>query len=1436
MNKPLEQTDTSLTDSFLVGGGEMGKLVRTKNWSDTPLGPIESWPISLRTAVSLVLNSNFPISLAWGPDHIQIYNDGYWPICGVKHPTSMGQDFSECWASAFPVIGEAFQSALNGTTAFLEDRRMFLDRLGYLEETFFTFSFSPIRDEHGAVAGLFHPVTETTSKMVGQRRTRLLRDLTGNGLKAQSIDEALQLSAQTLAEGELDVPFVLFYQINEDQQTARLAAHAGLAPGGVASPIQVNLAGDDETGWPMAHVAATCTTAAVDDLQLRFPGLICGPYPEPLASARVISIAPHGYSQPIGLMVVGISTRLPMNEAYLTFLELLDTAVNNVVASALAITEERRRVEALAEIDRAKTVFFSNVSHEFRTPLTLMLGPLEDELAERTAPLPEPRRERLEAAHRNSLRLLKLVNTLLDFSMIEAGRAKARYIATDLARSTTELASTFRSAIEKAGLTLNIDCPALPEPVFVDHDMWEKIVLNLLSNAFKHTFNGGILVTLRWCGEYVELDVADSGIGISAEEMPRLFERFHRVQGARSRTHEGSGIGLALVQELVRIHGGTVRAASEQGRGTTFSVTLKTGRAHLPDENIFAASTSDARTIDKAAYVDEALQWIRSEPAVPAPLSDAATVAADRARIVWADDNADMRNYVYRLLSEYYDVTAVSNGAEAVAIALAALPDLVLTDIMMPVLDGFGMLRELRADQRTRHIPVIFLSARAGEEESIDGLEMGADDYLVKPFAARELLARVRTHLELAKLRREWAAEREFRQLAEAMPQIVWVTRPDGWTTYFSQQWTEYTGLTLEESYGHGWNKFFHPDDQQRAWDAWQRATQNIDTYSLECRLRRADGAYRWWLIRGVPLRDESGAVIKWFGTCTDIHEIKQTEQELRISATAFETQEGMIITDENHVILKVNHAFTHITGYSSEEAVGNTPAILKSGKQSARFYQAMWKVLRQEHYWQGEIWNKRKNGEIYPEWLSITAVVEGTGRITNYVACFSDISPFKKAEETIHTLANYDLLTQLPNRRQLHDRLQQILLNSARSGKYGAILFIDLDDFKTLNNTKSHEAGDLLLIEVARRLQTTIHANDTIARVGADEFLVILNTLNKEADRAAVQAKIVAERVHAAINQPFDLMGCEYQCTSSIGITLFRDHEITVDDLLKHSGSAMSQAKQLGRNTIRFFDPATQSALESRALVESWMRKAIPDQFRLYYQIQVNDKGMATGAEALIRWHHPEQGVISPAMFIPLAEETGLILRLGQWVLETACAQLKAWAQGKNTRHLILAVNVSAKQFRQPDFVERVLAMIDQTGADPDKLKLELTESMLADDLDDIIVKMNALKAKGVRFSLDDFGTGFSSLSYLKRLPLNQLKIDQSFVRDALTDPNDAAIVRTIIALGQSLGLDVIAEGVETEEQRNFLAVHGCYHYQGYFFSRPVPLEEFEQLNSRLS
>lgn len=563
-----------------------------------------------------------------------------------------------------------------------------------------------------------------------------------------------------------------------------------------------------------------------------------------------------------------------------------------------------------------------------------------------------------------------------------------------------------------------------------------------------------------------------------------------------------------------------------------------------------------------------------------------------------------------------------------------------------------------------------------------------------------------------------------------------------------------------------------------------------------------------------------------------EIAKRKRAEEALRIAATSFESQEGILVADANNVILRVNNAFTKITGYNAEEVIGQTPKLLKSGRQNKEFYADMWESINETGAWEGEIWNRRKNGEDYPEHLMITAVKDAAGVTTNFVATLTDITLSKVAAEKIQNLAFYDPLTQLPNRRLLLDRLQQALVSSTRSGQRGALLFLDLDHFKDLNDSLGHDMGDLLLQEVAQRLTTCIREGDTVARLGGDEFVVLLEGLSKEELEAATQTETIGEKILETLNQPYMLDSHEHISTPSVGVTLFNDHQVDIESLLKQADIAMYEAKASGRNALRFFGPDMQEAIAARLDMEAQLRKAVAQQqFQLYYQIQVDNNGFPLGAEALIRWPHPQRGLISPFDFIPLAEETGLILPIGKWVLDTACAQLKAWEQDEHTKHLALAVNVSAKRFNQTNFVEQAKASIQHHDINPGLLKLELTESMLVRDINDIITKMDALSQIGVCFSLDDFGTGYSSLQYLKRMPLNQLKIDQSFVRDIATDANDRAIVLTIITMAHSLGLNVIAEGVETAEQREFLLNSGCLNYQGYLFGKPVAIDEFEAL-----
>ncbi len=598
----------------------------------------------------------------------------------------------------------------------------------------------------------------------------------------------------------------------------------------------------------------------------------------------------------------------------------------------------------------------------------------------------------------------------------------------------------------------------------------------------------------------------------------------------------------------------------------------------------------------------------------------------------------------------------------------------------------------------------------------------------------------------------------------------------------------------------------------------------------FEQRLRAKDGEALWILVSGTPIKNEFGNFCGSFAMMTDITERKQAEQQLQIAAIAFEAQEGILITDAHGVILRVNCAFASITGYTAAEVIGKSPRILISDRHDDEFYAAIWRNIQLTGGWDGEIWNRRKNGEIYPERLTITAVQDTNSIVTHYVATITDFTMSREVADEIKHLAFYDSLTQQPNRRLLLDRLKQALASSARNGRLGALLFIDLDHFKTLNDTLGHHMGDLLLQQVAQRLTTCVREGDTVARLGGDEFVAMLEDLSAHALEAAAQTEEIGEKILATLSRTYQITAHEYHSSASIGVTLFVGHEQTIEELLKQADIAMYQAKKAGRNTLRFFDPKMQDAVNADAALEGELRKALENQqFLLYYQIQVDSARRPLGAEALIRWLHPEHGLALPAQFIPLAEETGLILSIGQWVLETACAQLKTWQDNERTNGLVLAVNVSAKQFRQPDFVAQVREVVHHHAINPMLLKLEITESLLLGKVDDTIATMNALNEIGVQFSLDDFGTGYSSLQYLRQLPLDQLKIDQSFICDIATNVHDETIVHTIIAMAKSLGLDVIAEGVETEQQQQYLFNNGCTRYQGHLFGQPQPIAQFE-------
>ncbi|HVN19515.1 MAG TPA: PAS domain S-box protein [Dongiaceae bacterium] len=754
--------------------GEMAALMRSIDWSKTPVGPAETWPQSLKTALSILLTQKTPVFIFWGPEHVQFYNDAYRPILGTsKHPSAMGQCGRDCWKEIWEIIEPMLDAVHRGESTSVTDGLLVIDRNGYLEEFYFNYAYNPIRDESGSVGGVFCVVYDTTQRVIGERRLKTLRDLATHGNQDRTVEEACKLAAATLDSNRYDVPFASLYLYDEQRTKASLVACSGISRASPARPEVVALSDNDSA---LARAAVSNQLQTIELKEVGFAHLPDCPWPDPPNSAVVLPIASPDKSAPDGFAFVGINPRKRLDADYETFLKLAFGHIGNAIAAARAFEEERKRSEALAELDRAKTLFFSNVSHEFRTPLTLMLGPLEDTLSAHGR-LASEDRERLELAHRNSLRLLKLVNTLLDFSRIEAGRIEACYEPTDLCRLTLELASVFRSAIERAGLHLVTNCEQLTEPVFVDREMWEKIVFNLLSNALKFTFAGEVEISLKKVDGSVQLAVRDTGTGIPAHELPHLFERFFRVKGAHGRTLEGSGIGLAFVQELVKLHAGTVHVDSKENAGSTFFVTIPLGKDHLPADRIGASRTSVSTGTRGEVYVQEALRWFSGtqetayETSLLSPaldhVAEEAAVTTGR-RILLADDNADMREYVHRLLQRHYEVVATADGQAALESAREHRPDLILADVMMPRLDGFGLLREVRADEALNGTPVVLLSARAGEESRIEGLTSGADDYLVKPFSARELLARISSHLALAKVRRESAElERKLRAQAE---------------------------------------------------------------------------------------------------------------------------------------------------------------------------------------------------------------------------------------------------------------------------------------------------------------------------------------------------------------------------------------------------------------------------------------------------------------------------------------------------------------------------------------------------------------------------------------------------------------------------------------------------------------------------------------------
>jgi PAS domain S-box-containing protein len=940
--------------NFLIGGGEMGARMREQDWSKTSLGPTQQWPQSLKTAVRIMLTCRQPMFVWWGEELINLYNDAYKTIIGGKHPEALAQPASYVWREIWDQVGPRAESAmLKNEGTYDEALLLIMERNGYPEETYYTFSYSPVPNDQGDTGGIICANTEDTQRIISERQLALLRELAARTADARTFDEACRLSASCLESNPYDLPFAMIYLVDPDKQEVFLAGTCRIEPNHVAVPETVAL--DADGVWPFAEAIKTHRPKLISDLEVSFSNLPCGVWQRSPHQAIAVPIAASGQTGKAGILIAGLNPFRLFDDNYQRFIDLVAAQIAASIANAQAYEEERKRAEALAEIDRAKTVFFSNVSHEFRTPLTLMLGPLEDTLTTCATLLPAKEREQLEMVQRNGLRLLKLVNSLLDFSRIEAGRVQASYEPTNLATFTAELASVFRSAVERAGMQLSVNCPALPAPVYVDREMWEKIVLNLLSNAFKFTMAGEIAVSLQWLNDHVEFAVKDTGIGIPAAEIPHLFERFHRVKGAQGRTFEGSGIGLSLVQELVQMHGGTVDVTSLLGAGSCFTVSIPTGYAHLPPDRISAPRTLASTALGATPYLEEALRWLpeeageqgsrgageqggrgageqgsRGEVAVSLSLLPLCP-SAPSARILLADDNSDMRDYVKRLLSQQYEVESVPDGLAALDSARGRVPDLVLTDVMMPGLDGFGLLQALRADPLTQKVPIILLSARAGEEARVEGLEAGADDYLIKPFSARELLARVEAALKMARLRQE-AMEREQglrieAEVAKAHLETViagiqdqfFVLDREWRYSFVNQQVAEVVGIPKEELLGKiVWEVF--PDVVKSKFDTEvHRAIAQNTVVQFEYFY---PAWQRWFENRVYPFAEGVSIFV------TDISDRKQAEKALQESEEKFRNMADnapfmVWVTDTNSYCTYLSQSWYDFTGQSEEMGLG---------------------------------------------------------------------------------------------------------------------------------------------------------------------------------------------------------------------------------------------------------------------------------------------------------------------------------------------------------------------------------------------------------------------------------------------------------------------------------------------------------------------------------
>lgn len=924
MNGPEQNTL-----EFLAGGGEMGRRIREFDWEATELGKPQGWPQSLKTCIRIMLSSKQPIWIGWGTELLKFYNDAYIDIVRGKHPHALGEPASVVWKDIWKDIEPLLSRAMErdeGT--YVESRLLIMVRSGFPEETYYTFSYTPVLGADGRPAGIICYNTADTERILSERALKTMQQLDTLGEKRRE-EEVFAQVGRALSANVLDFPFALLYRISDDGEQARLVATSGVTQ--VDAPLDghIKLA---QAGEHYDQLVATIRQGRMTEAISRGHWKDLGKGGWDVSPKYVVYLPIHSASRksPLALLAIGLNPYRKFDEAYRNFLQQIADRIALGLGNVMAYEEEQRRLRMLEELDKAKTLFFTNISHEFRTPLMLMLGPLEELLDHGAAGLSQADHTKVEVTHRNALRLLKLVNTLLDFSRMEGGRAQARFVKTDLAAYTQNLASNFRSIIEKAGVNFQVAVCSEPCEAYVDRQMWEKVVFNLLSNAFKYTWEGQITLELNRHERQFRLAVTDTGVGIPAEELPHMFERFHRVQNPSGRTYEGTGIGLSLTKELVNLHGGTITVESIEGAGSRFTVTIPRGNAHLEASQVYEEDEDITETISDF-YVREAETLL-----VPSPSSDDATSMESGYRKEWvliADDNADMRQHIQSLLGNQYRTLTATNGVEALELIRKHRPALVLSDIMMPEMDGIALLKAVKADSFTAHIPVILITARAGEESRIEGIEIGADDYIVKPFSSRELIVRAQAQIRMSSARNKIeASERQFRTLTETLPQLIWMTDAQGKQIFASGRWMEYTGmLPVGES---SWRTIVHPDDIEQVSQSWMHSLRTGESHRTEIRLKSKTGEYRWHAGMGEPIRDESGAIITWIGAFSDIHnqriftealekEVEQRTQDLLNANRELESFNYVASHDLQEPLRKIQ-TFIHLierNGYDHEQS-----------------------------------------------------------------------------------------------------------------------------------------------------------------------------------------------------------------------------------------------------------------------------------------------------------------------------------------------------------------------------------------------------------------------------------------------------------------------------------------------------------------------------------